>query len=239
MPQVCDRCSAFTPRMQRHFARSSSSRAVTNQRGHPQVSSLIPSGRGRFQGRGRLDAFDAIDRNFPKRYYVDDWHLPRGVQAGQLVEVTLQSRQFDAYLYLTDARTRRRGPLLTGLDTRTTGEGFTPDARLVFSVNPQRQYRLRVSSQTPRAQGRYRLTCRIYPASPASFNFFYGFGLVDAAAAVTSALVGSPVETIPLGIRSLGNDDWGRNLVNAPALWAQQITGRGVTVAVIDTGVAG
>ncbi|MBF2000978.1 MAG: S8 family serine peptidase [Synechococcales cyanobacterium M58_A2018_015] len=237
MPRVCDRCSALTPRMQRHFTRSSGSRAVTNRRGHPQVSSFVRSGQGRFQGRGRLDAFDAIDRNFPKRYYVDDWHLPRGIQAGQLVEVTLQSHQFDAYLYLTDTRTRCRKLLLTGLDTRTTGEGFTPDARLVFSVQPQRQYRLRVSSQTPRAQGRYKLTCRIYPASSASFNFFYGFGLVDAAAAVASALVGSPVETVPLEVRSLSNDDWGRHLVNAPALWAQQITGKGVTVAVIDTGV--
>ncbi len=67
------------------------------------------------------------------------------------------------------------------------------------------------------------------------FSSQYGYGLVNAAAAVARA-VGrfSPFPDQPtFG----GTNDWGANLVNAPEVWAQGYTGQGVIVAVVDTGV--
>lgn len=66
-----------------------------------------------------------------------------------------------------------------------------------------------------------------------SFDSDFGYGLVDASAAVSRA-IGVPQfpETSPLG----GND-WGRDLINAPDVWANGFTGENITVAVIDSGV--
>lgn len=61
-----------------------------------------------------------------------------------------------------------------------------------------------------------------------------GWGFVDAAAAV--AMVrghGMPLPEVPYR----PDYDFGIDLVNAPAVWAQGFTGAGVVVAVIDTGV--
>ncbi|MEB3360002.1 MAG: DVUA0089 family protein [Synechococcales bacterium] len=65
------------------------------------------------------------------------------------------------------------------------------------------------------------------------FNVFYGYGLVDAAAAVAAAIGADPFAAVA----SLGGDLWGLDQVNAPEAWAQGHTGEGVIVAVLDTGV--
>lgn len=189
----------------------------------------------RFQGKGSLDRKDLIDRNFQKRYFYEDWLLPRGAQVGQQIEVTLRSRRFDTFLYVADARTRRGVPLLTGADTRATDgtDLLSANSRLIFTVKPNAKYRLRVSSQLPRQTGGYTINFRVYKPSPEQFNFFYGEGLVDASVAVAKAAGKSP---FPAGAL-LGGNDWGRDLVKAPAVWAQGITGQNVTVAVIDSGV--
>lgn len=85
----------------------------------------------------------------------------------------------------------------------------------------------------------YNLTIRTEittPPSAGNFNPVFGFGLVDASAAVGMALgqkitPGSPVTSnVP--------NNWGDlNLINVPAVWAKGITGAGVTVAVLDTGI--
>lgn len=62
----------------------------------------------------------------------------------------------------------------------------------------------------------------------------YGYGLVDASAAVAHHL-GLP-GAFP-AVPDLGGREWGNDLVKSPAVWAQGITGRGIVVAVIDTGV--
>ncbi len=195
-------------------------------------TSLVPD---KFVGRSKLDRKDAIDPNYDKRYYYEDWQLPKGVKPGHQVEVTLTSNQFDAYLYLADARTKRGKQLLYGTDTLIPNgmDAFSTNSRLIFTVKPGVRYLLRASTTSPKETGNYTIRYRVYKSPSQTFNFFYGAGLVDAAAAVASAVGQSPFANGSV----LGGDDWGRDLVNAPAAWAQGWTGQNVTVAVIDTGV--
>ncbi|MEG3894731.1 MULTISPECIES: S8 family serine peptidase [unclassified Microcoleus] len=65
------------------------------------------------------------------------------------------------------------------------------------------------------------------------FDTRFGFGLVNAAAAVAKA---EGVATFP-DVPDLGGDEWGRDLIKAPEVWAQGLTGDGIVVAVIDSGV--
>lgn len=86
------------------------------------------------------------------------------------------------------------------------------------------------------ANTNYNLSLSATPVSTPSgrFNSTYGYGLVNAAAAVARA-VG---QTTPLAsVPNLGGNNWGNDLVNAPEAWARGYTGRGVVVAVIDSGV--
>ena len=186
----------------------------------------------RFQGRGQLDRSDRVDPNFRKRYYYDNWYLPRAAKVGDRVEVSLSSNQFNPYLYLTNSR-QRRSILLAGLDTRLTDgtERLSRNARLTFTVKSGLNYFLRASTTSSRETGGYSIRYRIYKSPASDFNFFYGSGLVNASAAVNAA----GQSTAP--VAALGDDDWGRNLIQAPAVWARGNTGKGVTVAVIDTGV--
>ena len=66
------------------------------------------------------------------------------------------------------------------------------------------------------------------------FNSVYGYGLINAAAAVARAIGQStPFADVP----NLGGNNWGNDMVNAPEAWARGYRGQGVTVAVIDSGV--
>ncbi|MDB9387068.1 S8 family serine peptidase [Microcystis aeruginosa] len=65
------------------------------------------------------------------------------------------------------------------------------------------------------------------------FNSTYGYGLVNAAAAVAQAINQPTFANVP----NLGGNNWGNDMVNAPEAWARGYTGQGVTVAVIDSGV--
>jgi subtilisin family serine protease len=68
----------------------------------------------------------------------------------------------------------------------------------------------------------------------AVFNRSYGYGAVDAAAAVAQAIAQStPFADVP----NLGGTNWGLDKVKAPEVWAKGYTGQGIVVAVIDTGV--
>ncbi|MEG4520292.1 MULTISPECIES: S8 family peptidase [unclassified Microcoleus] len=72
-------------------------------------------------------------------------------------------------------------------------------------------------------------------ATPATgFNSNYGYGLVDANAAVARTF-NSPVNFPE--VPNLGGNDWARDMVNAPEVWQGGITGNGIVVAVVDTGV--
>src|SRR4028118_2350706 len=67
-----------------------------------------------------------------------------------------------------------------------------------------------------------------------SFNSNYGYGLVNANAAVSSTLNRSNL--FP-DIPNLGGTNWALDLMNAPEVWNQNITGNGIVVAVVDSGV--
>lgn len=72
-------------------------------------------------------------------------------------------------------------------------------------------------------------------AAAVPFNRTFGYGLVDAAAAVSRAVnpQGSPFADAP----NLGGNSWDLDLIKAPEVWAQGYAGQGVVVAVVDTGV--
>ncbi|MEB3279068.1 MAG: S8 family serine peptidase [Lyngbya sp.] len=66
-----------------------------------------------------------------------------------------------------------------------------------------------------------------------SFDSDFGYGLADASAAVSQSIGVPEFPEIP----DLGGNDWGRDLIDAPEVWTQGITGENVVVAVIDSGV--
>jgi subtilisin family serine protease len=72
------------------------------------------------------------------------------------------------------------------------------------------------------------------PTPSGPFNSNYGYGLVNANAAVSSTLNRSnPFPAIP----DFGGTNWALDVINAPEVWHQNITGNGIVVAVVDTGV--
>lgn len=66
-----------------------------------------------------------------------------------------------------------------------------------------------------------------------SYDTKTGFGLIDAGEAVREATGQNPTNQAPL----LGGNNWGADLINAPAVWENGSTGAGIIVAVLDTGV--
>lgn len=83
----------------------------------------------------------------------------------------------------------------------------------------------------------YNLTVSVLPDIPTpngAFNRNYGYGLVNANAAVSRSLNRS---TLFPDVPNLESYDWGRDIINAPEVWNQNITGNGIVVAVVDSGV--
>lgn len=101
-------------------------------------------------------------------------------------------------------------------------------------------YYLRVS-RFEEAETNYILGLAVTPTDPVragsevnkAYNVQFGYGLANAAAAVASAVNQAPFSDVP----NLQGDDWPRDLIQAPEVWAKGITGNGIVVAVIDTGV--
>jgi len=72
------------------------------------------------------------------------------------------------------------------------------------------------------------------PTPSGLFNSNYGYGLVNANAAVSSTLNRSSL--FP-DLPDLGGNNWALDVINAPEVWNQNITGNGIVVAVVDSGV--
>ncbi|MDI9637039.1 S8 family serine peptidase [Geitlerinema splendidum] len=74
--------------------------------------------------------------------------------------------------------------------------------------------------------------------TPISYSTDFGYGLVNAAAAVARVLNQAPFADVPDPTSTTPNNNLGDlNLINAPEVWAKGYTGQGIVVAVIDTGV--
>ncbi|MBI4784941.1 MAG: S8 family serine peptidase [Oscillatoriophycideae cyanobacterium NC_groundwater_1537_Pr4_S-0.65um_50_18] len=169
--------------------------------------------------------------------YVDEYRLKR-IRAGQIVQVSLKSGVLDAELRLMDARTHK--VLLYGADTSR----YNASPRLVFTAKAGVQYRVQISTASGNdplsygfrsfgKTGSYRLQVEAIASASPDFNFFYGSGLVNAAAAVARAVGQSPFADAV----KLGGDRAHLDQIHAAAAWAQGYTGQGVIVAVLDGGV--
>jgi len=225
--QLVTNREAIAPAIGSHQRLSSSQSAQQRTASRSKAYPLRP--RQRLQGT--LSKSDPFVRKLSS--YVDEYTL-RGAAVGQQIEISLQSGQFDAYLRLVDAQSRR--VLLYGEDTPNS-----TNARLVFTVKAGVRYLVQVSaSPQPLVgdfTGNYTLRSRSFPTRSDGFNFFYGYGLVDASAAVAKAIAQPSFPDVPFpDSRELALNG-GTDLIKAPEAWAQGFTGKGVVVAVIDTGV--
>jgi len=72
------------------------------------------------------------------------------------------------------------------------------------------------------------------PTPLGAFNTDYGYGLVNGNAAVSHTLNRSSL--FP-ALPDRGGNNWSLDLINAPEVWNQNITGNGIVVAVVDSGV--
>ncbi len=155
-----------------------------------------------------------------------DGYLLTNLQAGQAVQVNLNSTAFDAYLQVVNAATGE----VVAFNDNANG---TRNSQVSFMVQEGVNYIARVTSYSPGATGAYSLRTQSFTL-PEGYNINYGYGLVNAAAAVASAIEeDSSFADVP----NLGGNDWGRDMINAPEVWDRGYTGQGIIVAVIDTGV--
>jgi subtilisin len=165
-----------------------------------------------------------------KNIYADDILLKR-VRAGQRVEVKVISRQIDPVVKVTNLRSKQEivyGDDI-GLDNKSSR-----NSRLTFVAQAKGKYSLRISATKPGELGQYKVKVRVFDEPQASdFNFFYGSGLVNASAAVASALGRSPFTDVTNSGGSLARLD----LMQVPEVWAQGYTGQGVTIAILDEGI--
>jgi subtilisin family serine protease len=174
--------------------------------------------------QGDLSPADARNRQW--RSFKDDYALT-GLRSNQQVQIKLQSSAFDAYLQLVDSRT---GTLLAQNDDAYSRSS---DSQLTFNVRQGTQYILRVTSYERDQTGRYKLQASVKAIAPnfGKFDVNYGYGLVNASAAVAHAAGQHLFTNVP------SRDGWNLDLINAPAAWAQGYSGQGIIVAVLDTGV--
>lgn len=215
----------------------------------PAVWSRILSSRSRSfrPGRAAIQPSDALqgvlrptDALNPKRRnrYSDDYVLS-GLNEGDRIRITLTSNRFDPFLQVIDAT---NGKVLRQNDDISQ---TNTNSRINLVAEAGVEYRIRVTSYASFETGAYNLATRalsLAPSNPSdpsnpgtinNFNFSYGYGLVDAAAAVASAAGRAPFASAP----PLGGSAWGLDMLNAPAAWNQGHTGQDIVVAVLDTGV--
>ncbi len=177
---------------------------------------------------GRLTAEDEQNNRRPGAF-ADDYLLV-GDRDGQVVQLQLDSSEFDTYLQILDAET---GEKIAFNDDKVYPY-YNLNSQVDLTIEAGKYYIVRVTSYAPRETGAYTLTTSGSRVLEDGYHFAYGHGLVDAAAAVARA-VG---QRDPFAsVRDLGGRNWNLDMVNAPEVWAQGYTGAGIVVAVLDTGV--
>jgi subtilisin family serine protease len=170
------------------------------------------------QLRGSLTFRDKRTKQRSHRF-ADDYLLS-GLETDQRLTVSLSSNQFDTYLQVTNTKT---GRVVAKNDDVRAAE---TNSRVSFTVKSGVTYQVRVTSYEPKETGKYTLV-----VSPGIYNHHYGYGLVDAAAAI--ARVSGQPSFAPVA----DTGKWNLDMMNVPEAWSQGHTGEGVVVAVLDTGV--
>lgn len=130
---------------------------------------------------------------------------------------------------------------LTENDILLTADSLSGDTLIQVQTNSLTLARVKAISDTELVESRLIFgdtvstneTPQIASSIQPSFNSTFGYGLVDASAAVASATGATPFPDIP----DIGGNQWGLDLVKAPEVWNQGFQGEGIVVAVIDSGV--
>ncbi|MEH2374171.1 S8 family peptidase [Nostoc sp.] len=112
---------------------------------------------------------------------------------------------------------------ISSLDTFNTKDDY--------SLNISRRSSYNSADADVRSQNSSNATANAL--STKNYNSTNGYGLINAAAAVARAAGQNTFADVP----DLGGNNWGADLVKAPEAWAHGYTGKGVVVAVVDTGV--
>ncbi|MEM1172281.1 MAG: S8 family serine peptidase [Cyanobacteria bacterium P01_H01_bin.35] len=107
--------------------------------------------------------------------------------------------------------------------------GNTSEEINLFNLTPGTYY-VEVSQYS--GDTNYDLTLSATPSlNSGGFSSIYGYGLVDANAAVAQTIGAPPFPEV------VDVNNWDIEAVNAPEVWNQGYTGQGIVVAVIDSGV--
>ncbi|NJK52185.1 MAG: S8 family serine peptidase [Leptolyngbyaceae cyanobacterium SU_3_3] len=117
-----------------------------------------------------------------------------------------------------------------------SGDNYSGTAQVNFTLEGGVSYLLRATSQDAFATGSYELNVELeapIAAQARQFSPVYGYGLVDAAAAVAQSIGRSTFRDVA----NLGGRNWGLDMIQAPEVWAKGFTGKDIVVAVVDTGV--
>lgn len=207
-----------------HLSSSAGGAATTRQ----QRALLSLSGRIRANQtlKGSLNSSDR--RNALRLGRFADDYVLAGVRPGNWVVVSTQSNDLDTFLQVVDGRT---GRVLWENDDVVPGN---QRSRIGFVVKPGVNYRLRVTSYEADQKGDYTLTTRtLLTALPNDYSPDFGFGLLDAGAAVARATGQTNLDEV----EDFGGALWNLDLVRAPEAWAKGYTGKDIVVAVLDTGL--
>jgi len=120
--------------------------------------------------------------------------------------------------------------------TTTAVDGLPHDKTFVINARPRARDVPAVAPFTVTIDGGHSpLAAPPGPAlTEATFTHDYGWGVVNASASVAKLLGGA---TAFPEVPDIGGVSWGNDIVRAPEVWAQGYTGRGIVVAVVDSGV--
>lgn len=212
------------------------------------ITGLSPGSPDAFQHAGFIGDNPTIDPGLD----VDMFSVQMGAGDTLLVDIDADETGswLDAGLRLFDAYGNE---LSFSDDNPAPDEGFSFDPYLEFVAAEAGNYFIGVSGYSNYdynpfqagsglifgSTGDYSLEMTLVPATvtpdavDSNFSGYWGYGLVDTAAAIADVLGTELAADIP----DLGGENWGLDMVNAPEVWAQGYTGEGIVVAVLDTGV--
>ncbi|MBP5973007.1 S8 family serine peptidase [Brasilonema sp. CT11] len=127
---------------------------------------------------------------------------------------------------------------ITGQVLANNNSGFGIDTQIPLSFlanngdTTQANY-FATATKTDELSGQTLSTSQSLTAQSNTFSKVYGYGLVNAAAAVAGAIGKSPFADVS----NVGGYNWGLDRIQAPEVWAKGYTGKNVVVAVVDSGV--